>query len=108
MNTDHIEAIEINEQGELYIKPSTKQFVLIWRSATQVHWSERWNYLYSPKPREWSYLDWYKQILTVIANEYNYKLILTDTTLWQSISTTLRCESRNSIQHLLTLYKHLN
>jgi hypothetical protein len=92
MNTDYIEAVGINEQGELYIKPTTKHFGLIWRSATQVHWSERGNYLYSPKPREWSYLDWYKHIVTVIANEYNCKLLVTEDTAWNHVNNELRSQ----------------
>jgi hypothetical protein len=45
MDTDHIEVIGINQQGQLYIKPCIKQFTLIWRSATQVHWNDTESYL---------------------------------------------------------------
>jgi hypothetical protein len=88
MDTDYIEAIGINEEGQLYIKPCTKLFTLIWRSATQVHWNDTECYLYSPKPIEWSYLDWYKHIVTVIADEC--KLIVVDDTLWYNVDGELK------------------
>ncbi|WP_365335452.1 hypothetical protein [uncultured Mucilaginibacter sp.] len=49
--------------------PCKKQFTLIWRSATEVHWNYMESYLYSPKPIEWSYFNCYKHIETVIADE---------------------------------------
>jgi len=90
MDIDHIEAIGINEQRQLYIKPCTKQFTLIWRSATQVHWNDKERYIYSPKPTEWSYMDWYKHLVMVIANEYNCKLIVVDDTLWHNVNDELK------------------
>ncbi|RVU02384.1 hypothetical protein EOD41_00130 [Mucilaginibacter limnophilus] len=90
MDIDHIEAIGINEQGQLYVKPCKKQFTLIWRSATQVHWNDTGSYLYSPKPTEWSYMDWYKHIVTVIADEYNCKLLVVNDTLWYSVDNELK------------------
>jgi hypothetical protein len=90
MDTDDIATIGINEQGQLYIKPCIKQFTLIWRSATQVHWNDTQSYRYSPKPIEWSYLDWYKHIVTVIADECNIKLIVIEDTLWNNVNDELK------------------
>jgi hypothetical protein len=57
MKTDNISIIGINETGQLFIKPETERFEYIWRSATEVHWNDKEKYLFSPQPREWSYLD---------------------------------------------------
>ena len=90
MTTDNIEAIGVNETGQLFIKPEKEQFILIWRSATEVHWNDKEHYLFSPKPREWSYFDWYKQIVSVILDEYDCKLILTPHTIWLNIPDDLK------------------
>jgi len=90
MTTDNIGAIGINEAGQLFIKPETACFALIWRSATEVHWNDKEGYLFSPKPREWSYLDWYKHIIGVVKDEYGYKLIVTSNTNWLSVPDDLQ------------------
>jgi hypothetical protein len=92
MDTDDIATIGINEQGQLYIKPCVKQFTLIWRSATKVHWNDRESCLYSPTPTEWSYMDWYEHIVTVIADEYNCKLIVGENTLWLNVNNELKSQ----------------
>jgi hypothetical protein len=90
MTTDNISAIGINEAGQLFIKPETECFVLIWRSATEVHWNDKGGYLFSPKPREWSYLDWYNHIIGVVKDEYGCKLIMTSNTNWLNIPDDLK------------------
>lgn len=90
MKIENIHEIGINETGQLYLRPEQERFILIWRSATEVHWNNKENFLYSPKPREWSYLDWYKQIVSVVANEYNVNLNVTDKTLWSNIPSNLK------------------
>jgi hypothetical protein len=92
MEIETIKAIGINEQEQLYIKPCTKQFTLIWRSATKVHWNDKERYLYSPKPIEWSCLDWYKHIVSVIVDEYNYKLIVVEDTMWHNVYDALKSQ----------------
>lgn len=90
MTTDNIEAIGIDEIGQLFIKPEKERFVLIWRSATEVHWDDKRTCLFSPKPREWSYLDWYKHIIGVVKDECGCKLIVTSNTNWLSIPDDLQ------------------
>lgn len=92
METENILSININEQGQLCIKPTIKQFELIWRSATQVHWNTAESYLYSPKPIEWSYIDWYKHIVSVMKDEYGYKLIVTQETKWCNITEEIKSQ----------------
>jgi len=41
----------------------------------EVHWNDKEGYLFSPKPREWSYLDWYKHIIGVVKDEYGYNYL---------------------------------
>ncbi|TDQ28144.1 hypothetical protein CLV82_2974 [Zeaxanthinibacter enoshimensis] len=65
---------------------------MIYRTATEVHWDPECKCLYSPRPREWTYYDWYKHILEVVENEGNYKLKLTDRTEWNNIPKELKTE----------------
>lgn len=89
---DSIIKIKINDDGQLHIKPEKNRFTLIWGSATEVHWDENDSYLYSPKPREWTYLDWYKHIITVINSECSCKLIITEQTKWINIPDSLKTQ----------------
>jgi hypothetical protein len=91
-STDSISDIGIDDVGRLYIKPQNEQFVLIYRSATEVHWDSDNRYLYSPKPREWTYLMWYQHIVTVIRTECNCDLRITQETNWYSVSDNLKNE----------------
>lgn len=92
MTTDNIIAVGIDKEGRLFIKPQTKRFTLVWRSATEVHWNDKEAYLYSPKPREWSYFDWYKHMVEVIAKNYNCKLLIVNDADWLNVPDELKSQ----------------
>lgn len=87
---DEIVEIGIDTNERLFIKPKREKFTLIYRTATEVHWDEKEKFLYSPKPREWNHIDWYKHIIKIIATDCNCKLILTYRTTWTNISDELK------------------
>jgi hypothetical protein len=89
MKTENIIEIGINEAGQLFIKPEKERFVLIYRSASEVHWNDVDKYLFSPKPREWSYLDWFRHIVSVVKEECDCELVITPTTSWNGIADDL-------------------
>jgi len=90
MTIDKILEIGIDDKERLFIKPDKERFTLIYRTATEVHWDNNGLFVYSPKPREWTYFDWLRQITGVTETECNCKLILTDQTLWTTISDELK------------------
>ncbi|TDQ28138.1 hypothetical protein [Zeaxanthinibacter enoshimensis] len=90
--TDKIKRVEIDEIGQLLIFPETLKFPMVYRTATEVHWDPECKCLYSPRPSEWTYFDWYNHILEVVQNEGNYKLKLTDRTEWKNIPKELKTE----------------
>lgn len=92
METDQISRIEIDQEGRLHIFPANLRFPLVYRTATEVHWNPERKSLYSPKPRDWTYFEWFKHIIDVIEKEVAYKLQLTDKTEWINISEELRTE----------------
>nr|WP_315422389.1 hypothetical protein [uncultured Pedobacter sp.] len=92
MKTDQISEIGLDAQDRLYIKPSTVRFDLIYRTATEIHWDANGLFLFSPKPREWTYLHWYIHIIEVVDKESGYKLLLSDETIWTNIPKELKQE----------------
>lgn len=84
MRTDPIEAVGIDEGGSLWVKPAAATFPLIYREAMEVHWDAERRRLYSPKPREWSYAAWFKQI-TDAAREQGVELQLGPATTWTGV-----------------------
>lgn len=89
MRTDAIEAVGIDESGSLWVKPATATFPYIYREAMQVHWDAERLRLYSPNPREWSYVEWFKRIRDA-AREHGVELALEKTTSWSGIDPELR------------------
>ncbi|SFT06188.1 hypothetical protein [Mucilaginibacter polytrichastri] len=90
MNTDNIIEIGINDKYQLYIKPQVKRFILIYTTATGVHWNNTECYLYAPQPREWSYADWFKHIMNVIREECDCTLTISADTIWTNIPDQLK------------------
>ncbi|WP_162304998.1 hypothetical protein [Sphingobacterium olei] len=87
---DEIIEIGIDKDERLFIRPKNERFTLIYRTATEVHWDEKELFLYSPKPREWSYYDWFRHIIDVADKECNSKLVLTHRTIWTNIDLNLK------------------
>ncbi|MFY7732404.1 MAG: hypothetical protein ACOVSR_02895 [Bacteroidia bacterium] len=90
MTIDKILEIGIDDKERLFIKPDKERFTLIYRTATEVHWDNNGLFLYSPKPLEWTYFDWFRHITGVAETECNCKLVLTAQTLWTNISDELK------------------
>ena len=89
MRTDIIEAVGIDEGGSLWVKPTAATFPLIYREAMEVHWDAERLRLYSPKPREWSYTTWFKQIRDA-ARQHGVDLQLGLATTWSGIDPKLQ------------------
>jgi len=89
LRTDEVEAIGIDERGSLWVKPATATFPHIHLEAMQVRWDAARRRLCSPPPRDWSYLDWFKQIRTA-AREQGVELRLGPATAWSGIEPDMR------------------
>lgn len=92
MNRDDIVEIGIDKAERLYVKPTSTDFSHIYRAAMEVHWCPEQKLLYSPKPREWSYFDWYRQIHSAAKDEYGIFLVITENTQWVGIAAELKNE----------------
>lgn len=87
---DEIIEVGIDKNERLFIRPKNERFTLIYRTATEVHWDEKELFLYSPKPKEWSYYDWFRHIINVTDKECYCKLVLTHRTVWTNIESKLK------------------
>jgi hypothetical protein len=92
MEVEEIAEIGIDGAERLYVKPVSRDFSHIYRTAMEVHWSPEGKSLYAPKPREWSYLKWYGQILGAAKDEYRVSLVITENTEWVGIGDDLKNE----------------
>ena len=89
MRSDPIEAVGIDETGSLWVKPTTETFPYIYREAMEVHWDEKRRCLFSPKPRRWSYADWFKQ-MSDAARAQGVTLTVAQTTKWSNVDADLQ------------------
>jgi Integron Cassette Protein Hfx_Cass5 len=90
MQHEAIIEIGIDALDRLYICPAITSFDCIWRAAMEVRWDGQGQRLFSPKPREWSYIRWFEQILAAAADEYGIQLHLTTQTIWSNVPEDLR------------------
>jgi hypothetical protein len=58
----------------------------------EVNWDKQTRRLFGPKPRHWSYADWFKQIVAAASDEYGTHLRLNADTVFVNVPTPLRAE----------------
>ncbi|WP_313512499.1 hypothetical protein [Sphingobacterium sp.] len=87
---DEIVEVGIDKDERLFIRTKNERFNLIYRTATEIHWDNNGFFLYSPKPSEWGYYDWFRHIIDVANKECNSKLMLTHRTIWTNIDNNLK------------------
>ena len=92
MVEEQIAQIGIDDKGRLFVQPEEQDFPYIYRAAMEVRWDSAGRKLISPKPREWSYLDWFRQIVAAAADEYGVYLKVGPRTTWIDIPEDLRRE----------------
>jgi hypothetical protein len=86
--SDTIAKVMIDEMGRLLIFPTVNTYSMIYREAVEVNWDDHGKYLYSPKPGEWTYFDWFKHIVTTAGD-----LVLSLNTIWENIPVELRSDA---------------
>jgi len=90
MESDDIAEIRIDGAGRLCVVPERADFAYIYRAAMEVHWDEQGKFLYSPPPKEWSYVQWFQQIIAAAKDEYGCFLSITPRTQWRSVKPDLK------------------
>ncbi len=93
MKSVEVGEIKINEVGELLVKPAINPGRIcrfVYRAAIEVDWHEESQSFICPKPREWSYFDWYKQVVAAVVSELGISLKVTNGTVWVNVSPQLQ------------------
>jgi hypothetical protein len=89
--TEHeITEVGIDHDGRLYVRPAGQSFPYIYRAAKEVGWDPARGVLFTPKPREWSYRDWFRQIVAAISDEYRVRLRVSPAAVWSNVPDELR------------------
>ena len=91
VKADPIVEVGIDEQAHLYVTPASATFAQIYREAREVHWDAAANRLHSPKPRDWSHAQWFRQIVDT-ADAHGQPLCLTPATVWVNIPHELKAD----------------
>jgi hypothetical protein len=91
MAIDEIVEVQIDESGKLLVRPQNA-YPYIYRAAMEVGWDPDNCSLFSPKPREWSYLRWFQQIIAAVLDEHRVRLLVTPQTTWTNVPDGLRAE----------------
>ena len=87
--------VSIVDDGRLLIRPELpgdEDFRFIYRAGMEVGWEDESHSLYCPKPREWSYVRWFKQAVDAVAGKYHRCLALTASTEWRDVPAEIRAE----------------
>ena len=98
MSEDTIAEIGIDEDERLYVRPALASFPYIYRAAMEVNWDNQARRLFSPKPRKWTYADWFKQIIEATSDEYGIRLKLAADTIFVNVPDALRSEIQSYCQ----------
>lgn len=89
----HIDKIEIDSSGRLLITPEPGfDFSFIYRTATGVNWDNASSSFTAPKPKEWSYLNWFENIYASVRGEYGDQLFISNRTKWSNVDNELKHE----------------
>jgi hypothetical protein len=91
---DEILEVKIGADGKLLVRPQVCTFPHVYRAAMEVGWDPDNRTLFSPKPREWSYLRWFQQIVSAVADEYGVRLAITSQTTWSDVPMRYAPRSR--------------
>jgi hypothetical protein len=87
-----IEEVGIDKAERLYLRPALTSFDYIHRAGMEVSWDQAGKRLFTPKPRQWTHLDWFRQIIAAVAGEYGVALELSPSTIWSNVPEELRTE----------------
>lgn len=95
MDSAEIESVEVAPSGELLLRAAPDPrglYEYIYRTATGVRWDSARSAFVAPTPREWSYADWFGQILADAKSELGVTLVLSSATEWVNVAPKVRQE----------------
>lgn len=89
---DKILEVGIGKDARLYVRPESENFSFIYRAGCEVNWDESQNILWASKRGDWSYAQWFSQILGAVKTEYGIILQLDANVKWTNIPEKIQKE----------------
>lgn len=80
LNQEEITDIGIDEKSQLFVKPRTRKFSMVYRLAKGINWDQSQHTLHSTPIKDWSNYKWYLHILNTIYIDCGVELIPTKNT----------------------------
>lgn len=81
----------MDENDRVFVRPADGDFEHVFRAAMGVYWYEERKVLSHPDPpREWTHLQWFRQILGAVRDEYGIDLEVTDQTIWTNVPVEMK------------------
>ena len=92
MHILEVDEISIHEDGRLIIRPreANDWYQYVYRAAGEVSWDPAIACFVCPRPREWSYLQWFQHARDAVRSELGCDFEITDRTSWTNIPEVLR------------------
>jgi hypothetical protein len=99
VRTISVSEIRLDDAGRLLVVPELpagEDMAFVYRAAKDITWDENSRALAAPAPRPggWSPLDWYRQIVSAVGDEYGARLAVGPGTKWH-VPQELRQEIEN-------------
>jgi hypothetical protein len=81
-----IAEVGIDDERRVFVRPASGDFEYVYRAAMEVYWDRTLRRLSHPRrPRTWTAVQWFEQIIAAVADEYGVKLKLTSDTVWTGV-----------------------
>ena len=86
-----ITEVGLDDERRVFIRPVEGDFEHVYRSAMEVYWDRQTRRLSNPRrPRDWTPVQWFQQIVAAIADEYGVLLKLNTRTTWTAVPADLQ------------------
>jgi hypothetical protein len=92
MRVEDIAEVGLDDERRVFVRPASGDFEHIYRAAMEIYWDRSAGRLSHPARKGWSPVQWFRQILAAMAEEYGVRLELTDRTVWSNVSVDLRSQ----------------
>lgn len=93
MRDELISEVTVDDAGRMLLKPASTLFDdLHTAGAWGFRWDEPTQSLAIPRPKEWTYRDWFEHVVKIIASQYGVHLRVGAQTQWTAVPLPVREE----------------
>ena len=92
MKTVRLATVEIDSKGRMRLYPVEAAYDFIYRAAAGVDWDKEGRFLHARELGDWTYPEYFGQIVSAVASEYGDVLKTESGTKWIGVSDIIRQE----------------